>query len=207
MVRGLERRPIFRDEADREDFVTRLAQLVEQGALTIYAWVLLPNHAHLLLRTGARPLARSMRSLLTGYAGAFNRRHRRVGHLFQNRYKSTVVEEEPYLLELVRYLHLNPLRAKILADLRALDRYPWSGHGGLLGSLARPWQDTATILAHFGSTRSRARRAAVARAREGIAYLALEVEGYAGRTVADALGVNAPSIYRAAQRGRGAHKR
>ncbi|MBI2455664.1 MAG: transposase [candidate division NC10 bacterium] len=68
MVRGLERRPIFREETDRADFVTRLAQLTGQGALTIYAWALLPNHAHLLLRTGARPLARSMRSLLTGYA-------------------------------------------------------------------------------------------------------------------------------------------
>ena len=82
----------------------------------MYAWALLPNHAHLLVRTGTRPLARSMRSLLTGYAGAFNRRHHRVGHLFQNRYKSIVVEEEPYLLELVRYLHLNPLRAKVVPD-------------------------------------------------------------------------------------------
>jgi REP element-mobilizing transposase RayT len=106
MVRGLERRAIFRDDADRADFVARLAALADAGALTVYAWALLPNHAHLLVRTRARPLARSMRSLLTGYAGAFNRRHHRVGHLFQNRYKSIVVEAEPYLLELVRYLHL-----------------------------------------------------------------------------------------------------
>ena len=109
MVRGLERRVIFRDDADRADFVTRLGALAERGALTVYAWALLPNHAHLLVRTGSRPLARSMRSLLTGYAGAFNRRHHRAGHLFQNRYKSIVVEEEPYLLELVRYLHLNQI--------------------------------------------------------------------------------------------------
>ena len=73
-----------------------------QGGLTVYAWALLPNHVHLLVRSGTRPLARSMRSLLTGYAGAFNRRHQRRGHLFQNRYKSIVVEEEPYLLELQR---------------------------------------------------------------------------------------------------------
>ena len=72
--------------------------------------------------------APDMRSLLTGYAGAFNRRHKRVGHLFQNRYKSIVVEEEPYLLELVRYLHLNPLRTKVVPDLRRLDRFPWTGH-------------------------------------------------------------------------------
>lgn len=97
LVRGLERHAIFRDDVDRADFVARLAALAESGALTIYAWAFLPNHAHLMLRTGGRPLPRSMRSLLTGYAGAFNRRHHRVGHLFQNRYKSIVVEEEPYL--------------------------------------------------------------------------------------------------------------
>ncbi len=159
MVRGIERTAIFRDDADRADFVGRLARVAEQGALTVCAWALLPNHAHLLVRTGSRPLARSMRSLLTGYAGAFNRRHRRVGHLFQNRYKSIVVEEEPYLLELVRYLHLNPLRAKVVADRRALDRYPWTGHSALLGAVPRPWQETATILAQFGPTPAAARRA------------------------------------------------
>jgi REP element-mobilizing transposase RayT len=156
MVRGIERTAIFQDDTDRADFVARLAALAEHGALTVYAWALLPNHAHLLVRTGSRPLPRSMRSLLTGYAGAFNRRHHRVGHLFQNRYKSIVVEEEPYLLELVRYLHLNPLRAKVTPTLRALDRSPWTGHSALLGAVPRPWQDTATILAQFGATRRRA---------------------------------------------------
>jgi REP element-mobilizing transposase RayT len=159
MVRGLERRAIFRDDVDRADFVTRLAALAEGGALTVYAWALLPNHAHLLIRTGTRPLPRGMRSLLTGYAGAFNRRHKRVGHLFQNRYKSIVVEEEPYLLELVRYLHLNPIRANVVPDLRRLARYPWTGHSALLGTVSRPWQDTQTILAQFGPTVPRARTA------------------------------------------------
>jgi hypothetical protein len=100
-----------------------------------------------------------MRSLLTGYAGAFNRRHHRVGHLFQNRYKSIVVEEEPYLLELVRYIHLNPLRAKVVPDLRTLDCYLWTGHSAVLGTVPRPWQDGATIRAQFGPTAARARRA------------------------------------------------
>ncbi len=159
MVRGLERRVIFRDDPDRADFVDRLAQLAEQGALSVYAWALLPNHAHLLIRTGTRPLARSMRSLLTGYAGAFNRRHKRVGHLFQNRYKSIVVEAEPYLLELVRYLHLNPLRAQVVPDLRKLDRYPWTGHSALLGTVARPWQATQEVLARFSPRVRRARTA------------------------------------------------
>jgi len=151
MVRGLDRQLIFRDDQDRDDFVRRLACLVETQALTVYAWALLPNHLHLLVRTGARPLSRSMRSLLTGYAGAFNRRHKRTGHLFQNRYKSIVVDEEAYLLELVRYLHLNPLRAGVVSSFRALARYPWTGHSALLGSHARPWQATADVLARFAA--------------------------------------------------------
>jgi putative transposase len=170
MVRGIERTALFRDDRDRTDFVARLATVVAAGAWTVYAWALLPNHAHLLVRTGGRPLARSMRSLLTGYAGAFNRRHHRVGHLFQNRYKSIVVEEEPYLLELVRYLHLNPLRAKLVPDLLALDRFPWTGHSALLGTVPRPWQETATILAQFGATRRRAVAAYRAFVAAGIAH-------------------------------------
>ena len=127
MVRGIERTTIFPDDPDRRDFIGRLAALAETGAWTVYTWALLPNRVHLVVRTGTRPLARTMRSLLTGYAGAFNRRHHRVGHLFQNRYKSILVEEEPYLLELVRYVHLNPLRATVVPDLRILDRYSWTG--------------------------------------------------------------------------------
>jgi REP element-mobilizing transposase RayT len=88
MVRRIERTDLFRDDTDRADFIARLATLADVGALTVYAWALLPNHAHLLVRTGSRPLPRSMRSLLTGYAGAFNRRHHRVGHLFQ-KHKAT----------------------------------------------------------------------------------------------------------------------
>ena len=159
MVRGIDRTALFRDDRDRVDFVARVARLVERGALAVSAWALLPNHAHLLVRTGTHPLPRSMRSLLTGYAGAFNRRHHRVGHLFQNRYKSILVEADAYLVELVRYLHLNPLRAQVVPSLRALDRYPWTGHSALLGTVPRAWQDTRTILTQFGATPARARRA------------------------------------------------
>jgi REP element-mobilizing transposase RayT len=162
MVRGIERRAIFRDDTDRADFVGRVAALVPATGLTVYAWALLPNHAHLLVRTGSRPLPRVMRSLLTGYAGAFNRRHKRRGHLFQNRYKSIVVEEEPYLLELVRYLHLNPLRAGTVTTLPALARDPWTGHSALLGTVPRPWQDTRAILVQFGPSLQRARQAYLA---------------------------------------------
>jgi REP element-mobilizing transposase RayT len=159
IIRGLDRQVIFRDDRDRKDLLARLSTLIRAGALRVYAWALLPNHAHFLLRTDRRPLPRSMRSLLTGYAGAFNRRHRRTGHLFQNRYKSIVVEEEPYFLELIRYIHLNPLRAAVVPDLRALGQYPWSGHTALLGAAKYLWQDTQEVLLQFAPTVRRARAA------------------------------------------------
>jgi len=159
MVRGLDRQVIFRDDRDRDDFVRRVATLAEAGYLAVYAFAVLPNHVHLLVRTQTRPLSRNMRSLLTGYAGQFNRRHRRTGHLFQNRYKSIVVDEEVYFLELVRYLHLNPLRAGIVEDLGSLARSPWTGHSALLGHLARPWLAASEILGRFPGSARAARRA------------------------------------------------
>ncbi len=169
MARGIERRAIFRGVPDYEDFLARLAGLARTKAWEVYAWALLPNHFHLLVRTGTRPLARTMRSLLTGYAGAFNRRHHRAGHLFQNRYRSIVIEEEPYFLELVRYLHLNPLRANLVRDLHGLDRYPYTGHATLLGIKARPWQATAAVLTRFGGRARVARRRYWAFVAEGLA--------------------------------------
>lgn len=91
-----------------------------------------------------------MRRLLTGYAVAFNHRRGRTGHLFQNRYKSILVEREPYFLELVRYIHLNPVRAGLVPNLEALDLHPWTGHGALVGLADRPWQATAAVLERFG---------------------------------------------------------
>ena len=166
--RGIERTQIFREDTDRADFVTRLAALCETGHLGVYAWALMPNHFHLLVRTGTSPLFRSMKKLLTGYVVNFNRRHKRVGHLFQNRYKSIVVEAEPYLLELTRYIHLNPLRGDLVPDLATLRRYPWTGHAALAGGAKLDWQDTATVLAHFGRTRRRATQRYEVFVREGI---------------------------------------
>jgi len=159
MVRGLERQAIFRTEEDRRDFVDRLAKLCDRTGLAILGWALLPNHLHLLARTGRLSLATAMRRLLTGYAINFNRRHRRAGHLFQNRYKSILVEEDPYLLELVRYIHLNPLRAGVVSDLAALDRYPWTGHSALVGRVPRPWQVVEEVLRQCGGRLQAARRA------------------------------------------------
>jgi putative transposase len=158
MARGIERRKIFLDDEDRDDFVRRLAAVVAGGDLVVYAWAVMPNHFHLLVRTGRTPLSRNMRSLMSGYAGHFNRRHRRRGHLFQNRFKSIVCEEESYLLELTRYVHLNPLRAKVVKDLSELEQYAYSGHSALLGRAERPWQETAEILGRFGDRLVEARR-------------------------------------------------
>src|ERR1043166_1351650 len=109
MARGIERGAIFRDDLDRDSFLRRLARLANAGAIDVFAWALLPNHVHLLAKTALQPLSMAMRSLLTGHALWFNRRHERVGHVFQNRFRSIVCEEEPYFLELVRYIHLNPV--------------------------------------------------------------------------------------------------
>jgi len=133
MARGIEGREIFQDDKDRESFLDRLAAILGETHTQCYAWSLIPNHFHLLLRTGPTPLSKVMRRLMTGYAVTFNRRHKRSGHLFQNRYKSIVCEEDPYLLELIRYIHLNPLRASLVKDLKELDKYPWTGHSTILG--------------------------------------------------------------------------
>jgi hypothetical protein len=92
-----------------------------------------------------------MRRLLTGYAVSFNLRHRRSGHLFQNRYKSILCQEDAYLLELVRYIHLNPLRAKLVSDFSELDRYRFCGHGVLMGKCRNNWQDADYVLKQFGN--------------------------------------------------------
>ncbi len=112
---------------------------------------------------------------MTGYAVTFNGRHKRRGHLFQNRYKSVICEEDPYLLELIRYIHLNPLRAKLVQDLKELDKYPWTGHSAILGRRKNPMipnppnrsnqpekslaeKTIEDVLLHFGETKKVARR-------------------------------------------------
>jgi hypothetical protein len=97
-----------------------------------------------------------MRRLLTGYVVNFNRRYKRYGHLFQNRYKSILCEEDPYLLELARYIHLNPLRARVVKDLKGLGIYPWTGHSAIMGKQKRGWQDVGAVLSYFGRRKKRA---------------------------------------------------
>ena len=149
IARGIERREIFTDDKERQSFLDRLRDILTETKTQCFAWVLIPNHIHLLLRTGSTPLSRVMKRLLTGHAVYFNKRHQRSGHLFQNRYKSFVCEEDPYLLELVRYIHLNPLRAGIVKDLTELGRYPWSGHSAIMGLNKNEWQKVGRSFASF----------------------------------------------------------
>jgi len=157
IVRGIEKRDIFLEDGDREFFVERLTALLKETEVRCYAWALMSNHFHLLLMPTRGTLATLMRRLLTGYAVYFNREYKRTGHLFQNRYKSIVCEEEPYLLELVRYIHLNPLRAGLVEDLSGLDSYPWSGHAVLTGKRALDVQEQKEILSRFGKNVQKAR--------------------------------------------------
>jgi putative transposase len=146
IARGIDRCDIFRDNTDRDNFLDRLGGIIAETKTSCLAWALIPNHFHLLLRTGAVPVATVMRRLLTGYAVSHNRRHRRSGHLFQNRYKSILCQEDAYLLELVRYIHLNPLRSGIVKDIKALDKYPFSGHSAIMRKVMRQWQDVDWVL-------------------------------------------------------------
>jgi REP element-mobilizing transposase RayT len=159
MIRGIERRRIFYDREDYEDFLTRLDRLVPELGFLFYTWVLIPNHGHFALQTGPVPLPRLMARLGTGYAVSFNRRHERVGHLLQNRYWSRLVEDDGDLLGLVRYIHRNPLRAGLVPSAEALGGFPWCGYGALTGERpARPFETPKATLRLLADEPTEARR-------------------------------------------------
>ena len=159
IIRGIEKKNIVINEYDRKDFVERLGRLSTETETAIFAWALLSNHAHILLRSSASGISHFMRRLLTGYAINYNLRHRRHGHLFQNRYKSIICEEDSYFRELVRYIHLNPLRANLVDNLDELDHYFWSGHSVLVGKQKNDWQDRDYVLGWFGKIKKEAVKA------------------------------------------------
>jgi REP element-mobilizing transposase RayT len=168
IARGIERSDIFKDNTDRNNFLNRLGGIIKETNTSCFGWALIPNHFHLLLKTGDMPIATVMRRLLTGYAVSHNRRHKRSGHLFQNRYKSILCQENTYLLELVRYIHLNPIRAGIVKSVKELDKYPFSGHSVIMGKVKHDWQDTKWILRLFDPKLSIARRKYQAFVNKGI---------------------------------------
>ena len=152
--RGLERRYIFSEAEDKENFLLRLGDNLERSHVQCLGWALMSNHYHLLLRVGSKPLSLLMAPLLGGFGGYYNRRHRRSGYVFQNRYTSILCGADNHLLELVRYIHLNPLRANIVENLSALEQYRWTGHAGMIRpKYRRTWHDVDPALNLFGNSR------------------------------------------------------
>lgn len=156
MVRGINKTNIFEDDQDKARFLERLGSNIADGQCSVYAWVLMDNHVHILFKSGKHGISAVMRKLLTWYAQYFNRRHNRTGHLFENRYKSILCDEENYLLALVRYIHLNPIRANIVKSIEELDGYSWSGHRAIIGKADSTWMDRNQVLNEFGGTKRKA---------------------------------------------------
>jgi putative transposase len=155
IARGLERRPIFRDDDDRRWYLERLTELSRRSDVQLLAYCLMPNHIHLAVRTGRVPLSRVMSRLQTSYAVYFNKRHGRIGPVFQGRYRALLVDQDSYLLALVRYIHLNPVGARLA---KRPEEFPWSSHAAYLKGPV-PWLSSETILETLGSSPSSARRA------------------------------------------------
>ena len=168
MGRGLERRRIFSTLEDKQDFLNRLSDGLEHTQSRCFAWVVMSNHYHLLIQSSTIPISQLMGKVLGGYAGNYNRRHRRVGYVFQNRYKSILCDEENYFLALVRYIHLNPVKANRLNNVSELDRYRWSGHAGLMGRHVQACHATEDGLERFSRQKAAARRKYRAYIRAGL---------------------------------------
>ena len=155
-ARGNAQNAVFLDDRDRETFLTCLSEVVLRLGWLCHAYCLMDNHYHLLIETPDGNLSQGMRQLNGVYTQRFNRRHQRVGHLFQGRYKAILVERDSYLLELCRYVVLNPIRARMV---KHIERYPWSSYPATLGMTACPsWLNTDWLLGQFGKRRSIARQ-------------------------------------------------
>src|SRR6266511_4267743 len=154
--RGNERKAIFRDDEDRVKFLELLGRAVEEFYIRLHGYVLMSNHYHILLETPNGNLNRALRYINGVYTQAFNRRHKRVGHLFQGRYKAILVDKDSYLLELSRYIHLNPWRVK-----RSMDtiKYPWCSLRSYFGARAAPaWLIVRDVMSQLGSKGKRGYR-------------------------------------------------
>lgn len=166
--RAIEKKSIFLQEQDKRAFVDRLQSLIEKCSMQCYAWAIMDNHFHLLLNTGQTTLAEFMSRLLTGYAIYYNKAHRRIGHLFQNRYKSILCDRDSYLLPLIRYIHLNPIRAGLIT-FDILAQYPWTGHAEIMNkSNKRKITNRNEVLGYFGNTEITALDGYVEYIRQGI---------------------------------------
>lgn len=156
IARGNRRGVIFHDAADYQAYLKRLERYRARDGVTLYAYVLMANHVHVLVQTGAVPLARTMQTLQFTYSQYYNRRYGATGHVFQGRYKAILCDRDSYLLELVRYLHLNPARVRTPMSPW---QYPWSSHRAYLGERGPVEVATAPVLEQFHRQLGPARRA------------------------------------------------
>ncbi len=136
MVRGNDGQSLFNDHEDRRHFQNLVAEGINKYDHRIHAYCLMDNHVHFLIQIGQTPLSKVMQNLAFRYTRWMNWRHHRIGHLFQGRFRAILCDANTYLLELVRYIHLNPVRAG-LTDVP--EKYPWSGHSAYLGMTVVPW--------------------------------------------------------------------
>ena len=155
-ARGNARQPIYRDEADQRRFLELLGTVCDRFSWRCHAYCLMGNHYHLVIETPEANLSRGMRQLNGVYTQAFNRRHRKVGHLFQGRYTAILVDKDKYLLELARYVVLNPVRARLV---KSAGQYPWSSYRAMIGKHEAPaWLETDFLLAQLAHRRGDARQ-------------------------------------------------
>ena len=153
MSRGNQGQSIFKDDRDRERYLDFLQESQKRFAYRLYAYVLMGNHVHHLIQIDQTPLSKVMQNILFRYTGYWNRRYKKTGHLFQGRYKAILCDRESYLLELIRYLHLNPVRSKIVSDP---DKYRWSSHRSYLENDGKKWIAVDEVLPRWGKRRAQA---------------------------------------------------
>ena len=147
IVRGNQRQKTFTAESDYQAYIERLARYRKKYDYVLHAYCLMPNHVHLLVESSEHPLAKFMQGLQQSYSQYFNLRHRKTGHVFEGRYKAILCQKDEYLLQLIRYIHLNPVRAGMV---RSPERYRYSGDHVYLQGKATETIDPATVLSMLG---------------------------------------------------------
>jgi putative transposase len=169
MARGIEGRDLFKDDEDRRQFIKLLKEGLALCGHRLYAWALLSNHYHLLIRMSDHSFSEMMRRLNSRYARYYSKKYQRRGYLFQDRYKSIVTQDQKYVEEIIRYIHLNPIRSGLCKGLKELKSFPWSGHRAIMGSVVVEDKNSIhEVLRRFGRNDQDARKAYVRFLEEGL---------------------------------------